>query len=125
MDRLGAGRVLAVCYAAAAVLFLSITGLSVLAAVTLGILLLGMTILSAGLSGTLALASSCYPREIRATALGWVQGTGRVVGGSIGTFGGGVLVGAGWTQRQLALVIGMTTVAGLIALIAAVRSARR
>ena len=57
---------------------------------------------------------------MRATALGWVQGLSRVVGGSIGTYMGGVLLGAGWTQQQLSMAAGLAAAIGLTALAAAV-----
>ena len=123
MDRLGFGRVLVLCYALATVLFLAITGLDPLPVLALGILLLGMTLFSAGTSGSLALISSVYPIEQRATALGWVQGIARLVGGSIGTSIGGVVVGAGWTQRQLALGIGCVALVCVSSLLAMLQRA--
>jgi AAHS family 4-hydroxybenzoate transporter-like MFS transporter len=120
MDRFGAGRVLVLCHAVAMALFFFFTGIPVFAALALGVLLLGLSVLSAGLSGLLALISSSYPSSVRATALGWVQGLSRVVGGSIGTYMGGVLLGAGWTQQQLSLAAGLAAAIGLTALGAAV-----
>jgi len=123
MDRLGFGRVLVLCYALATVLFLVIVGLDALPVLALGTLLLGMTLFSAGTSGSLALISSVYPVEQRATALGWVQGVARLVGGSIGTSIGGVLVGTGWTQRQLAIGLGCVALVGLSSLLAMLQRA--
>ena len=123
MDRAGFGRALGVVYALATVLFLGITGLDGWPVLALGMLLLGMTLFSAGTSGSLALISSVYPSEQRATALGWVQGVARLVGGGIGTSIGGVLVGAGWTQRQLAIGIGCVAVVCLSALLALLQRA--
>ena len=120
MDRFGASRVLVLCHAIAMVLFLIITGLSLFAALSLAVLLLGMSVLSAGLSGLLALISGSYAAPVRATALGWVLGLSRVAGGSVGTYMGGVLLGAGWTQQQLATIAGLAAVIGLGALVAAV-----
>jgi MFS transporter, AAHS family, 4-hydroxybenzoate transporter len=125
MDRVGASRVLVVCHAAAMVLFLVISGMPMFAAVSLAVLLLGMSVLSAGLSGLLALVSASYDTSVRATALGWVQGLSRVAGGSIGTYMGGVLLGAGWTQQQLSLAAGLAAAVGLAALVAAVSVGRR
>jgi MFS family permease len=122
MDRYGSKRVLVLCHAAAMVLFLAITGLSLFAVWALVVLLAGMSVLSAGLSGLLALISANYAAPIRATALGWVQGVGRVVGGSIGTYMGGVLLGAGWTHQELAMAAALAAVIGLAALIAAHRN---
>jgi MFS transporter, AAHS family, 4-hydroxybenzoate transporter len=124
MDRFGGNRVLVLCHALAMVLFLAISGFSTIAALSLAVLLMGMSVLSAGLSGLLALISGTYAPRVRATALGWVQGASRVAGGSIGTYIGGVLVGAGWTQRQLATVAGLAATVGLAALVAAVSVAR-
>ncbi|MCC6632296.1 MAG: MFS transporter [Gammaproteobacteria bacterium] len=124
MDRLGANRVLVVCHAAAMVLFMLVGGMSIFAALSLAVLLLGMSVLSAGLSGLLALVSASYDASVRATALGWVQGLSRVVGGSIGTYMGGVLLGAGWAQQQLALAAGLAAAVGLTALVAAVSLGR-
>ena len=106
MDRFGANRVLLLCHGLAMALFLAISGQWLFVAVSLSVLLVGMSVLSAGLSGLLALVSGSYPAPVRATALGWVQGLSRVAGGSIGTYMGGVLVGAGWTQQQLATAAG-------------------
>lgn len=124
MDRLGASRVLVVCHAAAMVLFMLVGGMSIFAALSLAVLLLGMSVLSAGLSGLLALVSASYDASVRATALGWVQGLSRVVGGSLGTYMGGVLLGAGWAQQQLALAAGLAAAIGLTALVAAVSLGR-
>jgi hypothetical protein len=52
-----------------------------------------------------------------------VQGVARLVGGSIGTSIGGVLVAAGWTQRQLALGIGCVALVGLSSLLAMLQRA--
>jgi AAHS family 4-hydroxybenzoate transporter-like MFS transporter len=123
MDRAGFGRALGAVYALATVLFLGITGLDGWPVLALGMLLLGMTLFSAGTSGSLALISSVYPSEQRATALGWVQGVARLVGGGIGTSIGGVLVGAGWTQRQLAVGIGCVALVCLSALLAMLKRA--
>jgi MFS transporter, AAHS family, 4-hydroxybenzoate transporter len=125
MDRFGASRVLILCHAAAMVLFLLIGGVSMIVSLALAVLLLGMSVLSAGLSGLLALVSASYDASVRATALGWVQGLSRVAGGSIGTYMGGVLLGAGWTQQQLSLAAGFAATIGLTALVAAVSLARR
>jgi hypothetical protein len=43
-----------------------------------------------------------------------------VAGGSVGTYMGGVLLGAGWSQQQLATIAGLAAVIGLGALVAAV-----
>ena len=123
MDRAGFGRVLAVVYVLATVLFFGIGGMDAWPVLALGTLLLGMTLFSAGTSGSLALISSVYPSEQRATALGWVQGVARLVGGGIGTSIGGVLVGAGWSQRQLAIGIGCVAVVCLAALLAMLQRA--
>jgi len=123
MDRAGFGRALGAVYALATLLFLGITGLDGWPVLALGMLLLGMTLFSAGTSGSLALISSVYPSEQRATALGWVQGVARLVGGGIGTSIGGVLVGAGWTQRQLAIGIGCVALVCLSALLAMLQRA--
>lgn len=120
MDRHGAGRVLVLTHVIAMALFLAISGMTVFAAFSLTLLLVGLSVLSAGLSGLFALVSASYSTEVRATALGWVQGLSRLAGGSMGAYMGGVLVGAGWTQQQLATVAGMAAAAGLAALVAAV-----
>jgi hypothetical protein len=52
-------------------------------------------------------------------------GISRVAGGSIGSYMGGVLLGAGWTQQHLATAAGLAAAAGLIALVAAVSLGRR
>lgn len=120
MDRLGANRVLVACHALAVLLFFVITGFGGFEALSLVVLLVGMSVLSAGLSGLLALVSASYPAAVRATALGWVQGASRVAGGSVGTYMGGVLLGAGLTHQQLALAAGFAAAIGLAALLAAV-----
>jgi AAHS family 4-hydroxybenzoate transporter-like MFS transporter len=120
MDRFGAGRVLVLCHGVAMALFFVITGIPVFAALALGVLLAGLSVLSAGLSGLLALISASYAASVRATALGWVQGLSRVVGGSLGTYMGGVLLGAGWTQQQLSMAAALAAAIGLTALGAAV-----
>jgi AAHS family 4-hydroxybenzoate transporter-like MFS transporter len=125
MDRIGASRVLVACHAVALVLFMLIGGMPAFTALSLGVLLLGMSVLSAGLSGLLALVSASYDPSVRATALGWVQGLSRVAGGSIGTYMGGVLLGAGWTQQQLSMAAAFAAVVGLTALVAAVSLGRR
>jgi len=123
MDRLGFGRVLAMCYGLATLLFMGLAGLHGLAVLALGMLLLGMTLFSAGTSGSLALISSVYPAQQRTTALGWVQGVARLLGGIIGTSVGGVMVGAGWTQRQFAVGIGCVALVCLASLLAMLRRA--
>lgn len=125
MDRFGGGRVLLACQATAMVLLLATSGLASFAALSLGVLLSGMSVLSASVSGLLALVSGSYPAPVRATALGWVLGTSRVAGGSVGTYMGGVALGAGWTQQQLATAAGLAAAAGLTALVAAVSLGRR
>jgi MFS transporter, AAHS family, 4-hydroxybenzoate transporter len=120
MDRFGGSRVLLACQATAMALLLVTSGLGAFAALSLGVLLSGMSVLSASVSGLLALISSSYPAAVRATALGWMLGISRVAGGSIGTYMGGVLLGAGWTQQHLATAAGLAAAAGLIALVAAV-----
>jgi MFS transporter, AAHS family, 4-hydroxybenzoate transporter len=120
MDRFGGSRVLLACHALAMALFIAIAGLSAYVALSLAVLMVGMSVLSAGLSGLLALISASYPAPVRATALGWMQGLGRVAGGSIGTYMGGVLLGAGWTQQQLTTAAGVAAAVGLTALVGAV-----
>jgi MFS transporter, AAHS family, 4-hydroxybenzoate transporter len=125
MDRFGGGRVLLVCQALAMSLLLATNGLASFAALSLGVLLSGMSVLSASVSAMLALISGSYPAPVRATALGWVLGVSRVAGGSIGTYMGGVALGAGWNQHQLAIAAGLAAAVGLIALVAALSSGRR
>ena len=117
MDRAGVSRVLVFCYLSATLLFFCTAGVSALP-VALGLLLLALSALSAGLSGSMVYVSSFYAPAVRATALGWLHGVARVVGGSLGTYVGGVLVGAGWTQPQLATFIGCAAAIGAAALIA-------
>lgn len=117
MDRAGVSRVLVFCYLSATLLFFCVAGASALP-VALGLLLLALSMLSAGLSGSMVYVTGFYAPEVRATALGRLHGVARVVGGSVGTYVGGVLVGKGWTQAQLATVIGCAAAIGAAALIA-------
>jgi MFS transporter, AAHS family, 4-hydroxybenzoate transporter len=106
MDRAGVGRVLMITHCVAVVLFLCIGAFALLPLFSMGLLMGGMTLVSAGLSGSMALISSTYDPSLRATALGWVQGVARVVGGTVGTYAGGLLVGAKWDQTQIAIAMG-------------------
>jgi AAHS family 4-hydroxybenzoate transporter-like MFS transporter len=124
MDRLGYGRLLVICHALATALFLGISGLGAWPVLALGTLLFAVALFSAGTSGSLALISSLYPPQQRATALGWVHGIARLVGGSIGTSVGGVLVGARWTQSELAIGICCVALTSLVTLLALLRRPR-
>lgn len=121
MDRAGVGRVLAVVHGLAAALFLAVSGSAGLVLLALGLLLAGMTVLSAGLSGLVALVSASYAPPVRATALGWVQGIARVLGGTAGTWVGGLMIGAGWSPWQLAMVMGVAALLGMTGLLALMR----
>lgn len=123
MDRAGTGRVLAVVHGLAAMLFLAVSGAAGIAA--LALLLAGMTVQSAGLSGLVALVSASYDSSVRATALGWVQGIARVLGGTAGTGVGGLMIGAGWSRWSLALAMGVAALCGLGGLLAVMRLQRR
>lgn len=117
MDRAGIGRVLCFCYASAAVLFVGIAGVAHLPIAAIGLLLLGLSLLSTGISGALAFIAQAYAAEIRATALGWVLGLARLIGGSIGTLIGGILIGAGWGHADLAVSMGVSIALGAAALV--------
>jgi len=122
MDRAGTGRVLAVVHGLAAMLFLAVSGTAGIAVLVL--LLAGMTVQSAGLSGLVALVSASYESSMRATALGWVQGIARVLGGTAGTWVGGLMIGAGWSRWSLAMAMGTAALCGLGGLLAVMRLQR-
>jgi AAHS family 4-hydroxybenzoate transporter-like MFS transporter len=117
MDRAGIGRVLTVCYTAAATLFFVIAALELPPLRELGVLLFGVSLFSAGLSGSLVHVTGFFTPVVCAIALGWLQGSGRVIGGSLGTLLGGLLIGAGWTHGRLAGAMGVAAVIAVAALL--------
>jgi AAHS family 4-hydroxybenzoate transporter-like MFS transporter len=71
------------------------------------VLLLGFsTLAGVGVSGAQiglnAVTAASYPTEIRATAIGWALGIGRV-GSILGPVIGGLLLGIGWSPAELLL----------------------
>jgi AAHS family 4-hydroxybenzoate transporter-like MFS transporter len=117
MDRAGVGRVLIFCYGSAATLFFIIAAFGLPPLQELGVLLFGVSLFSAGLSGSLVHVTSFFAPAVRATALGWLQGSGRVLGGSLGTLLGGLLIGAGWSHGQLAGALSGAAVVAAVALL--------
>lgn len=122
MDRAGMGRVLCFCFVSAALLFAGIAGVDQWPFVAIGFLLLGLSFLSGGISGSLAFIASAYAADIRATALGWVLGLARLIGGSVGTLVGGFLIAAGWTHGEIALSMGIAIALGAAALVTVLRA---
>jgi AAHS family 4-hydroxybenzoate transporter-like MFS transporter len=97
-----AGRVLAVEYAASAVLIALLAFADDSLALTLALtLILGVCITGAQ-AGLYGLAAGFYPTSIRATGVGWASGIGRI-GAIIGPTLGGALLSMQWTPRQIFL----------------------
>jgi len=53
-----------------------------------------------GQPGINALAATYYPTDLRSTGIGWGLGVGRI-GGIVGPYIGGVLIGQAWSAQQL------------------------
>jgi AAHS family 4-hydroxybenzoate transporter-like MFS transporter len=53
-----------------------------------------------GQPGINALSATYYPTDLRSTGIGWGLGIGRI-GGIVGPYIGGVLIGQAWTAQQL------------------------
>jgi MFS transporter, AAHS family, 4-hydroxybenzoate transporter len=97
-----ASRVLAIEYAASALLIALLAFAGDSFALTLVLtFILGISIAGTQ-AGLFGLAASFYPTSIRATGLGWAQGIGRI-GSIIGPTLGGILLSLQWTSRQIFL----------------------
>jgi len=70
-----------------------------LAMLTLIVFVAGWCIIG-GQPGINALAATYYPTDLRSTGIGWGLGIGRI-GGIVGPYIGGVLIGQAWTAQQL------------------------
>lgn len=112
IDRLTPLRVLGWSYAVAIV---AIAGLA-LAGTDLALLLAaagiaGFTIVGAQ-TGCHVVTSLSYPAEVRATAIGWALGIGRI-GAIIGPLVGGTLLAGGWSPRDMILTAIVPTLVAL------------
>jgi AAHS family 4-hydroxybenzoate transporter-like MFS transporter len=67
--------------------------------------------------GMNALVAATYPTEMRATAVGWALGVGRV-GAIFGPVAGGWLLAAGWTSQSLVLAAAAPAVCAGLAVLA-------
>lgn len=118
MDRAGAGRVLSICYVCSTVGFLGLASATELPLIAFVLLMFALSLLSAGVSGGLVLTATSFEPDIRATAVGWVLGLARFIGGSAGTLAGGFIVGADWTTDSIALLVsGVVAVATVTLLV--------
>jgi MFS transporter, AAHS family, 4-hydroxybenzoate transporter len=102
IDRRNPYLILGCAYAAAAICIalIAFSGSNVI------LLLVFSTLAGVGVSGAQiglnAVTAASYPTEIRATAIGWALGIGRV-GSILGPVIGGLLLGIGWTPAALLL----------------------
>jgi len=87
-------------YAVAAVIIALIgtPGIS-LVVLTLIVFLAGWCVIG-GQPGINALSATFYPTYLRSTGIGWGLGIGRI-GGIVGPYIGGILIGQAWTAQQL------------------------
>jgi len=123
MDRLGRRRVLAtsLCLGAAMLLLLSrCTGMPVAALVAV---VLVSFFVDASFSGSQALAVGCYPERMRGTAMGWLTGIGRVVGGGLGTLSGGYFIAWGVGPVRVSMLLAGSLLAAALVLLALQRGA--
>lgn len=108
-------EILAIAYAAAAVL---IAGIGFAATASIPILML--TIFAAGffVIGSQycmnALAANYYPTGLRSTGIGWALGIGRI-GSIVGPVVGGTMIAMGWSSEQLFTAIAVPSVLASIA----------
>ncbi|MCH7695840.1 MAG: MFS transporter [Proteobacteria bacterium] len=68
-----------------------------------------------GFIGLYAVAARIYPTEIRTTGVGWAIGLGRI-GGIIGPYLGGILIGLGWSTATNFLIIAIMLIVGAFAI---------
>jgi hypothetical protein len=117
MDRAGVGKVLSTCYVCSTAGFLALASATSFPLLSFVLLMFALSLLSAGVSGGLVLTAISFDANIRATAVGWVLGLARFIGGSAGTLAGGFIVGAGWTNGSIALLISGTVAVATAALL--------
>jgi MFS transporter, AAHS family, 4-hydroxybenzoate transporter len=122
MDRAGPNRVLSICYVCSTAGFLALASFTHLPLLSFALLMLALSLLSAGLSGGLVLTAGSFSPDIRATAVGWVLGLSRFIGGSAGTLAGGFIIGANWTSSSIALLISGTVAVATVALFMVIRT---
>lgn len=122
MDRRGASRVLPFSYGLGAACFIAACAFASGSTAQLLLYLVGLSSVSASVSGSIAFTSGAYPPQLRATALGWITGLARLVGGTTGTVAGGHVVAAGWTTGRIIAVMGVMIVLATFALGLAIRA---
>jgi AAHS family 4-hydroxybenzoate transporter-like MFS transporter len=121
MDRAGIGRVLSSCFAGSAAAFLGIIAFIDMPILSFLLLNVALTLLGVGVSGSLSLMVGLYDASVRATAIGWIYGLARFIGGNAGALAGGFIIGANWTSGNIALVVGLTIVFATLALLGILR----
>jgi AAHS family 4-hydroxybenzoate transporter-like MFS transporter len=82
-----------------------VTGLATLSVLSLSVFILGFGFGTSGSQlGISALPGAIYPTAIRSTGAGWATGVGRL-GTVAGALLGGVLLGLGWSSREMLLAL--------------------
>jgi AAHS family 4-hydroxybenzoate transporter-like MFS transporter len=104
IDRHPPALVLGIAYAASAIFIVVIA----YAGSHVGLLLVGAGLAGFGIVGGQiglnAVTATAYPTTIRATAVGWALGIGRV-GSILGPVAGGAMLALGWSGRELLLAV--------------------
>ena len=112
---------LSICFAGSAAAFLGIIAFIDLPILSFLLLNVALTLLGVGVSGSLSLMVGLYDASVRATAIGWIYGLARFIGGNAGALAGGFIIGANWTSSNIALVVGVTIVFATLALLGILR----
>jgi AAHS family 4-hydroxybenzoate transporter-like MFS transporter len=113
-DRSGLPRTITFTFFATSIAVLAVGNLMAWPVLAVIVLFLAFALENPSVSGVQMLILKSYPEQLRATAVGWIGGIGRLTGGSIGTMAGGYMVGAGWRVREIMPVIAaISFVAGL------------
>ena len=82
-----------------------VTGVATLSVLSLSVFILGFGFGTSGSQlGIGALPGAMYPTAIRSTGAGWATGVGRL-GNVAGALLGGVLLGLGWSSREMLLAL--------------------
>ena len=104
VGRYGIERVLAVMLVFGGACIM-VTGLATLSVLSLSVFILGFGFGTSGSQlGISALPGAIYPTAIRSTGAGWATGIGRL-GTVVGALLGGVLLGLGWSSREMLLAL--------------------
>ena len=104
VGRYGIERILAIMLLFGGVCIM-VTGLATLSVLGLSVFILGFGFGTSGSQlGISALPGAIYPTAIRSTGAGWATGVGRL-GTVAGALLGGVLLGLGWSSREMLLAL--------------------